>query len=91
MEFYSLIQCGSGRFEVCLGNDVIVTGKVYRPDAMYMAQNSKKMKYPSIVSDLPHSSISNHDLYTLLEHNGYDIGSTFRTVSNINLHFEGIA
>lgn len=48
-----------------------------------------KMMYSETVSNLPHSSISKHDLYSLLEHNGYELGEQFKTVTNIDLHFEG--
>lgn len=89
LEFYSLIQCGSGRFEVCLDTEVIITGRIYRPDALDMVSIIPKQKYPNIVSNVPYSSISKHDLYTLLENNGYEIGDKFRTVTNIDLHFEG--
>jgi hypothetical protein len=89
MEFYSFIQCGTGYFEVCFGSEVLLSGKVYRPDALDMAPINPKLKYPIIVSDLPHSSISKHDLYTSLEHIGYKIGEEFKTVINIDLHFEG--
>lgn len=89
LELYSLIQCGSGRFEVCLENEIILTGRVYQPDAMDMSMMSPKMKYPSIVSGEPHSSISKHDLYTSLERNGYDLGEQFKTVTNIDLYFKG--
>lgn len=56
-----------------------------------MAPINPKLKYPSRVSesDLPHSSVSKHDLYTSLEHNGYKLGEEFKTVTNIDLHFEG--
>lgn len=54
-----------------------------------MAPINPKLKYPSTITDLPHSSISKHDLYTLLEHNGYKLGEAFKTVTNIDLHFEG--
>lgn len=54
-----------------------------------MNQLNPKMKYPFITSDVPYSSISKHDLYTMLEHNGYDLGKYFKTVTNIDLHFEG--
>lgn len=89
-EFYSLIQCGSGRFEVSLDKEVILTGRIYQPDAMDLVSLSPKMKYPNTFSDAPHSSISKHDLYTYLEHNGYDIGDNLKTVTNIDLHFEGM-
>jgi len=89
LEFYSLIQCGSGYFEICLENEVIVSGKILRPYATDMAPIKPKMKYPDTVSDSPHSSISKHDLYSLLEHNGYELGEQFKTVTNIDLHFEG--
>lgn len=88
LEFYSLIQCGSGNFEICLENEVIVSGKILRPDAIDMTPIKPKMKYLDTVSDLPHSSISKHDLYSLLEHNGYELGEQFKTVTNIDLHFE---
>jgi len=85
-----LIQCGSGYFEVCLENEVILTGRIYRPDAIDMAPIISKIKYPNTVSDVPHSSISKNDLYTLFEHNGYEIGGKLKSVTNIDLHFEGI-
>lgn len=90
LELYSFVQCGSGRFEVCLDNEIILTGRVYRPDAIDMAPMTTKMKYPNTVSDVPHSSISKNDLYTLFEHNGYEIGDKLKSVTNIDLHFEGI-
>lgn len=89
MDFYSFIQCGSGRFEVCLDNEVILSGKIYLPDAIDMATINSKMKYPSTVSGSPYSSISKHDLYTLLEQNGYQHGENIKTVTNIDLYFEG--
>jgi len=89
LEFYSLIQCGSGHFEVCLENEVILSGKIFRPDSVDMTPIIPKMKYPDTVSDVPHSSISKHDLYSLLEYNGYELGEQFKTVTNIDLHFEG--
>lgn len=89
MEFYLLIQCGSGHFEVCMGSEVIITGRIYRPDALDMVPIIPKMKYLNTASDTPYSSISKYDLYTLLENNGYEIGEKFRTVTNIDLHFEG--
>uniref|UniRef100_A0A2S2P8N0 Fatty acid synthase n=1 Tax=Schizaphis graminum TaxID=13262 RepID=A0A2S2P8N0_SCHGA len=88
LEFYSLIQCGSGHFEICLENEVIVSGKIFRPDSIDMTLIKPKMKYPDTVSDVPHSSISKYDLYSLLEHNGYELGETFQTVTNIDLYFE---
>jgi len=90
LEFYSFIQCGSGHFEVCLENEVILTGRIYRPDAIDMAPIISKIKYSNTVSDVPHSSISKNDLYTLFEHNGYEIGGKLKSVTNIDLHFEGI-
>lgn len=89
MEFYSLIQSGSGHFEICLDNEVIIKGKVFRPDTIDINHINPKMKYPVTVSDEPYSSISKHDLYTMLEHNGYDLGKNFKNVTNIDLHFEG--
>lgn len=90
MECYSFIQCGTGRFEVCYNDEVIISGRVYRPDSINMAELHPKMKYPSTVSNnTPHSSISKNDLYSLLEHNGYELGEHFRTVTNIDLYFEG--
>lgn len=89
MEFYSLIHCGSGYFEICLDDEVIIRGKIFRPDAIDMNKINPKMKYPVIESDEPYSSISKHDLYTLLEHNGYDLGKDFKNVTNIDLYFEG--
>lgn len=90
LEFYSLIQCGSGYFEICLENEVIVSGKILRPDDIDMTPIKPKMKYPDTISSLiPHSSISKHDLYSLLEHNGYELGEQFKTVTNIDLYFEG--
>ncbi|VVC29213.1 Acyl transferase/acyl hydrolase/lysophospholipase,Ketoacyl-synthetase, C- [Cinara cedri] len=89
LEFYSLIQCGSGYFEVCLGEQLIFSGKIYQPDLIDMTVMSPKMKYPStVVSDIPHSSITKHDLYTLMEHHGYELGEKFMTVTNIDLYFE---
>jgi len=89
LELYSLIQCGSGHFEICLENQVIVSGKIFRPDFIDMTPIKPKMKYPDTVSDVPHNSISKYDLYSLLEHNGYELGEQFKTVTNIDLHFEG--
>lgn len=90
LQFYSFIQCGTGRFEICYNDEVIVSGRVYQPDSMYMADLSPKMKYPLTVSNnTPYSSVSKHDLYTLLEHNGYELGNYFRNVTNIDLYFEG--
>lgn len=88
LELYSLIQCGSGHFEICLENKVIVSGKIFRPDFIDMTPIKPKMKYPDTVSDVPHSSISKYDLYSLLEHNGYELSEQFKTVTNIDLHFE---
>lgn len=89
LDFSSLIQCGTGHFELCLDNEAILTGKISRPDPMDMVQLKSKMKYPDTVSDVPHSSISKHNLYSLLEHNGYDLNEQFKNVTNIDLHFEG--
>lgn len=91
MEFHSLIQCGTGCFEVCFHDQIILSGRVYRPESINISQNNSKMKYPITVSNnVPYSSISKHDVYTLLEHNGYEFGEKFKTVTNIDLHFEGM-
>lgn len=90
MEFYSFIQCGSGRFELCLFDEVIMTGRIHRPDTVDMATVIPKMKYPNSTSDIPHSSLSKQALYTLLEQKGYQLGEKFKTVTNIDLYFEGI-
>lgn len=51
---------------------------------------SPKMKYPNKgLSDIPHNSISKHDLYTMLEHNGYELGDKFMTVTNIDSYLDG--
>lgn len=85
---YSFIQSGTGRFELCLEDELILTGKIYTPDAVDMTSRLSKM-YNNSVSKTPHSSISKHDLYTMLEFNGYELGEKFRNVSNIDLYFEG--
>lgn len=55
-----------------------------------MARLTPKMKYPNIgLSEIPHNSISKHDLYTMLEHNGYELGEKFMTVTNIDSYFDG--
>jgi len=75
---------------VYYNDEVIVSGRVYRPDSINMAELNQKMMYPSTVShNTPHSSMSKNDLYSLLEHNGYELGEHFKTVTNIDLYFEG--
>lgn len=87
--FYSFILCGSDRFEVCLNDEIIFSGKVYRPDAIDMTQLDEKMKYLPTSTGMPHGSVSKHDIYSLLEYNGYNLHESCKAVTNIDLHFEG--
>ncbi|XP_050423204.1 fatty acid synthase-like [Adelges cooleyi] len=84
-EIYSTIQAGTGRFELCLDSDIIITGTVKVPidshDLNKYSEETKKSQQGT-----PQVSYNHGEIYSSFDHFNYCAGDTFKKLKQINVY-----
>jgi fatty acid synthase len=79
VKFLVNIFDGSGKFEVCEGGAVVVTGRIYAPEDVEKEQLD--LPVPAQPADSQLLPLKTPDIYKDLRLRGYDYGGIFRGIS----------
>lgn len=81
------IQSGTGRFEVCLNNVIVLSGYIfvldrlkYKKNETAIQENNGSDNYPRIIS------LSHDEVYSSLEQFGYSVGDVFKTIRHADIY-----
>lgn len=80
------IQAGTGRFELCLNNKIVLSGYIFELENFESNIDAHK----EIHGGNPIVSLNSNDVYTSLEQFGYCVGDVFKTIKYINIFEDGI-
>jgi len=82
------IQSGTGRFELCLNNTIVLSGYIFVFDKPKSNKNTKAVHGESVGSGGGKSivSLSHDDVYSSLEQFGYNVGDVFRTIRHADIY-----
>ena len=80
---YVMVHKGSGNFELCQGNSLLVSGTVKSPELKdNLIDLSDFNKYSE---DIFTSQIDLDDIYKEFNYRGYEYSGIFKTISNLKL------
>lgn len=83
----SSIQAGTGRFELCLDNTIILSGNIFVLDDKNFSKNKtvhqEKNKNTSVL-------LTPEEVYLGLEQFGYCVGDVFKTIKRVDIFEDGM-
>lgn len=82
------IQAGTGRFELCLNNKIVLSGNIFVLDGPRRT-NSASAERTDNDGGNPIVSLDRDEIYASLEQFGYCVGDVFKTLRHINIFEDG--
>jgi len=82
-ELCTSIQAGTGRFELCLNNDIILSGYIFILDNLKFSTNSTVNKNNDNDSQIV--SLEHNEVYSILEQFNYCVGDVFKTIKHVDI------
>lgn len=83
-ELCSTIQAGTGRFELCLNNKIILSGNIFVLDDLKSYKTTTAVHKENSGVD-PLMSLNHDEVYSSLEQFCYCVGDVFKTVKRIDI------
>lgn len=82
------IQSGSGRFELCLNDTIVLSGNIFSLDKLKSNKNTTAVYGESVGSGGGKSivSLSRDDVYLSLEQYHYNVGDVFKTIRHVDIY-----
>lgn len=82
------IQAGTGCFELCLNNKIILSGNIFIFDELNFnpisnSHNGKGKSNPIV-------TLSGDEVYSSIEQFGYCVGDVFKTIKYVNIFEDGM-
>lgn len=77
------IQAGTGRFELCLNNKIVLSGNIFEYDRLKFKKNPTASKEND--DDSPVVSLSHDEVYSSLEQFGYCVGDSYKTIKHVDI------
>lgn len=87
-DLITAIQAGTGRFELCLNNKIVLSGNIFELEDHKSNMNATTNK--ENVDDSSTVSLNRDEVYSSFEHFGYCVGDVFKTIKHINIFEDGI-
>lgn len=81
------IQAGTGRFELCLNNKIVLSGYIFELENFEL--NTDAITHKEIDGGNPIASLNRGEVYSSLEQFGYCVGDVFKTIKHINIFEDG--
>ncbi|XP_025423656.1 fatty acid synthase-like [Sipha flava] len=82
-ELCSTIQAGTGRFELCLNNKIVLSGNIFVFDDLKFKNTITTVHKENSCEDLV--SLNHDEVYSSLEQFGYCVGNVFKTVKRVDI------
>lgn len=82
------IQSGTGRFELCLNNTMVLSGYIFVFDQLSSNKDATTVHVENMSSCGGNCivSLSHDDVYSSLEQFGYNVGDVFKTIRHVNIY-----
>lgn len=85
-----MIQWGSGLFEYTFNDEVILSGKIgYLHDIDLNTTSDETITLNKIIEDFQ-GSVSNDEIYAILENSGYSLGDNYKNIVNFDVYKKNI-
>lgn len=84
------IQAGTGRFELCLNNKLILTGNIFVLDNFNFNKKSMVHINGDNNTRTPIVSLNSDEVYSSIEQFGYCVGEVFKTIKCVNIFEDGM-
>jgi len=86
-ELCTSIQAGTGRFELCLNNDIILSGYIFILDNLKFSTNSTVNKKNDNDSQIV--SLEHNEVYSILEQFNYCVGDVLKKIKHVDIFKDG--
>lgn len=82
------IQSGTGRFELCLNNTMVLSGYIFVIDQHSLDKDAKTVHGENLSSGCGNSivSLSHDEVYSNIEQFGCNVGDVFKTIRHVNIY-----